>query len=179
MGQKIVAAIVTVLVVFVVLVAMQPGEFRVARSTTIAASPSVAFAQVNDLHAFNQWNPWTRKDLAMKQSYEGPRAGPGAVYRWEGNAEVGAGSMTITETRPSELVRMRLEFHKPLRAINAVDFTFEPVGDRTAVTWSMAGTNNLTAKAMHLFMDMDAMVGSDFEKGLADMKALAERQPVR
>jgi uncharacterized protein YndB with AHSA1/START domain len=174
MLQKIAAAVVTVLVVFVVLVAMQPAEFRVARSTTIAAPRAVVFPLVNDLHAFQQWNPYAKKDPAMTQSFEGPPAGPGAVYKWKGNPEIGEGSMTITETRPDELVRIRLEFLEPFRAINTVDFTFETQGDQTAVTWSMAGTNNLTAKAIQLFVDMDEMVGGDFDKGLADLKALAE-----
>ena len=115
----------------------------------------------------------------MKQSWEGPAAGPGAIYRWSGNAEIGEGSMTITETRPNELVRLELAFLKPFRATNVVDFTFEPKGDQTIVTWSMSGTNNLTAKAIHVFMNVDKMVGTDFEKGLADMKALAESRAGR
>lgn len=179
MLQKIVAVIVALLVVFVVLVAMQPAEFHVARSTTIAAAPAAVFAQVNDLHAFNEWNPWAKRDPAMKQAYEGPPAGPGAVYLWEGNAEVGMGSMKILETRPNELVRLELAFRKPFRATNLVEFTFEPKGEQTLVTWNMHGVNDLTAKAIHLFMDMDAMVGGDFEKGLADMKALAESRVAR
>jgi hypothetical protein len=174
MLRTILNALVTVLVVFAVLVAVQPAEFRVARSSTISALPPAVFARVNDLHAFQEWSPWAKRDPAMKYSYEGPQSGPGAVYRWEGDSEVGAGSMTITESRPSELVRMKLEILKPFRTINIVEFTFEPQGDQTAVTWSMAGTNNLTGKAVRLFMDMDRIVGGDFEKGLADLGSLVE-----
>jgi len=174
MGQKIVAAIVTVLVVFVVLVAVQPAEFRIERSITISAPQSVVFSLVNDLHSFNEWNPWAKKDPAMEQSYEGPAAGPGAIYRWSGNADVGAGSMTITESHANEGVELELAFRKPMRATNAVEFTFRPNGEQTVVTWSMSGEKDMTAKAIHLVMDMDKMVGGDFERGLADMKSLAE-----
>ena len=176
MLKKILVAILATITVLAVIVAMQPSEFRIARSTTISAPPAALFARVNDLHAFQQWNPYAKKDPTMMQSWEGPPAGPGAVYRWSGNAEIGEGSMKILESRPNELVRIELAFVRPFEATNAVDFTFVPNGDQTTVTWSMSGTNGFMAKAVGLFMDMDAMVGGDFEKGLADMKALAEGQ---
>jgi len=175
MLMKILVVVVAILAVLSVIVALQPSEFRIARSTTISAPPAALFPRVNDLHAFQEWNPYAKKDPAMTQSWEGPAAGPGAVYRWSGNAEIGEGSMRILESRPNELVRIELAFLRPFETTNTVDFTFVPSGDQTTVTWSMSGTNGFMAKAAGLVMDMDAMVGGDFEKGLADMKALAEK----
>lgn len=176
MLKKILVAVVAILAVFAVVVSMQPSEFRIARATTISASPAELFARVNDLHAFQEWNPYAKKDPTMKQSWEGPAAGPEAVYRWSGNDEIGEGSMKILESRPNELVRLELAFIKPFQATNTVDFTFVPKGDETVVTWAMTGNNGFMAKAAGLILDMDAMVGTDFEKGLADMKSLAEGQ---
>jgi hypothetical protein len=113
----------------------------------------------------------------MKQTYSGPPAGVGAMTSWAGNHEVGEGRMTITESRPGELVRIKLEFLKPFAATNMAEFSFTPQADRTAVTWSMTGQNNFLAKAVHLFLDVDKMVGSDFEQGLAAMKRLVEAAP--
>ena len=110
----------------------------------------------------------------MKQVYEGAPAGSGAIYTWIGNKEVGEGRMTITESRPSDLVRIKLEFMKPFQATNSAEFTFKPEGNLTAVTWSMSGENNFMAKAIHLFMNMDKMIGGQFEKGLTQMKSVAE-----
>lgn len=179
MLKKIVVLVISVLFVLATTVAMQPAEFRIARSITVSAPPAVLFAQVNDLHAFQVWNPYAKKDPAMKQTYEGPPAGVGAAYAWAGNQDVGTGRMTIVESRPDELVRMKLEFLAPFRATNVAEFTFEPDGDDTVVTWSMSGTNDLMGKAIGLMMDMDKMVGGDFEKGLADLEALAEAGAAR
>lgn len=173
---KIVAiAIAVILVVFLIVVATQPSEFRVVRSATIATTPPAVFAQVNDLHKWEAWSPWAKRDPAMKQTYEGAPAGPGAISAWAGNSEVGEGRMTITDSQPSELIRIKLEFFKPFAATNTAEFTFRPEGDRTVVTWSMSGQKNFVAKAIHLFMDMDKMIGKDFEAGLANMKAVTEK----
>ena len=110
----------------------------------------------------------------MKQAYEGAPAGTGAIYTWSGNNEVGEGRMTITESRPSDLIRIKLEFFKPFAATNTAEFTFKPEGNQTAVTWSMTGNNNFMAKAVHLLMNMDKMVGGQFEKGLAQMGSVVE-----
>jgi hypothetical protein len=110
----------------------------------------------------------------MKQAYEGAPAGPGAVYTWAGNKEVGEGRMTVTESRPNELVRINLEFLKPFAATSTAEFRFSPEGDRTAVTWSMVSQTNFVAKIVHLFVDMDTMIGGNFERGLADMKMVVE-----
>ena len=171
---KILLAIAVIVVVLTVIVALQPAEFRVVRSATISAPSPAVFGQVNDFHKWEAWNPWAKIDPAMKQGYEGALAGVGAIYTWAGNNEVGEGRMTITESRPSELIRIKLEFFKPIAGNSIAEFTFKPEGNQTAVTWSMAGENNFMAKAIHLIMNMDKMVGGQFEKGLAQMKSVAE-----
>jgi uncharacterized protein YndB with AHSA1/START domain len=175
MLMKILVALAGIVVVLVAVVATRPAEFRVARTATIAAPPSVVFAQVNDFHKWGAWNPWGKLDPAMKEAYDGAPAGPGAIYTWAGNNEVGEGRMTIMESRPSELIRIQLDFLKPLAATSIAEFTFRPEGDRTVVTWSMTGRNTFTAKAIHLFMNMDRMIGGNFEKGLVAMKSVVER----
>ena len=177
MLKTILVAFAVIIVVLVVIVALQPSDFRVARSTTISAPPPAVFAQVNDFHKWEAWNPWGKIDPTMKQTYDGAPAGVGAIYTWAGNNEVGEGRMTITESRPSELIRVKLEFFKPFAATNTAEFTFKPEGNQTLVTWSMFGEKNFMAKAVHLVMNMDTMIGGQFEKGLADMKSVLEASP--
>jgi hypothetical protein len=174
MLKKILIGIVAILAIFAVVVAFQPANFQVVRSATIAAEPATVFPEVNDFHKWNAWSPWAKIDPAMKQTHEGAPAGTGAVYSWAGNSEVGEGRMTITESRPNELVRIKLDFIKPFAATNMTEFTFKPQGTQTLVTWNMTGEKNFISKAMCMFMDMDKMVGGDFEKGLAALKSIAE-----
>lgn len=174
MLTNILIVVAILVIAFVVIVALRPSEFRVTRSTTISAPPPAVFAQVNDFHKWEAWNPWGKIDPAMKQAYEGAPAGTGAIYTWRGNKEVGEGRMAVTESRPSDLIRIKLEFFKPFRATNTAEFTFKPERHQTAVTWTMTGENNFIAKAVHLFMNMDKMVGGQFEKGLAQMKVVVE-----
>jgi len=174
MLKKILVVIAVVIIAFLIVVALQPADFNVTRSTTITAPAKVVFAQVNDLHKWDAWSPWAKLDPAMKQTHEGASAGTGAVYSWTGNKQVGEGRMTITESRTNELIRIKLEFLKPFASINTTEFTFKPEGSQTTVNWSMRGTNNFMAKAFCIFMNMDKMVGGDFEKGLAQMKSVAE-----
>jgi len=174
MLKKIGVTILVIILLFLIVVALQPGDFRVARSVTIAAPPEVVFAQVNDLKKWETWSPWVKMDPAMKQTYEGPPSGTGATSRWAGNNQVGEGRMTITESRPNELIRFSLEFFKPMSGTSTAEFNFVPGGNQTTVTWSMTGRNNFIAKAFCLFMNMDKMVGGQFEKGLAQLKANAE-----
>ncbi|MEJ0088464.1 MAG: SRPBCC family protein [Limisphaerales bacterium] len=162
------------IVIVITLVAMRPDDFRVTRSTTVAAPSAVVFAQVNDFHKWEAWSPWAKLDPACKNSFEGATAGKGAIFSWDGNKKVGAGRMTIIESRPSDLVRIRLEFFRPFKAVNTTEFTFIPDSDQTVVNWSMFGKNNFMGKAVGLFMNCDKMVGGDFEKGLATMKSVAE-----
>jgi len=175
---EIILVIFTVIIIaFVVIVAMQSSEFRVARSATMSVPAPAVFAQVNDFHKWEAWNPWGKIDPAMKQTYEGAPAGIGAIYSWVGNNKVGEGRMTLTESRPSDLIRIKMEFYKPFAATNTAEFTFKPAGNQTAVTWSMTGHNNFMAKAIHLFMNMDKMIGGQFDKGLASMKSVVEGAP--
>ena len=174
MLMKILIVLAVIVVGFVAFVALRPSEYRVARTVTISAPAPAVFAQVNDFHRWDAWNPWAKMDPAMKQTYEGAPAGTGAVYTWTGNKEVGEGRMTLTESRPHELIRINLEFLKPFAATSTAEFTFKPEGSHTAVTWSMGGKVNFVAKVVHLFVDMDTMIGANFEKGLADMKSVVE-----
>jgi hypothetical protein len=174
MLKIIVAGLVVLVAAFVAAVAMQPSEFRVVRTATIAAPAPAVFAQVNDFRNWDAWSPWARLDPGMKVTYGGPPAGAGASYAWAGNSHVGEGRMTILESRPNERITIQLEFVKPFVATNIAQFGFEPQGDRTAVTWTMTGTNTFTGKAIGLFMNMDRMVGGQFEQGLAQMKSVVE-----
>jgi uncharacterized protein YndB with AHSA1/START domain len=174
MLKKILIAVAIIIIVFLIIVALQPSDFRVTRSATVTAPPAAVFDQVNDFHKWEAWNPWGEIDPAMKQSHEGAPAGTGAIYKWTGNHEVGEGSMTITESRPNDLIRIKLEFLKPFASTADTEFTFKPQGNQTTVTWSMSGKNNFMSKAMCLFMNMDKMIGGQFEKGLADMKSIVE-----
>ena len=177
MLKNILITVAIIISVLAVVVALQPAEFRVARSATVSAPAQVVYAQVEDLRKWEAWNPWQKIDPAMKLTFAGPATGPGASYSWVGNNQVGEGRLTVIESRPNDLVRIKLEFMKPFAATNTAQFTFKPEGDKTAVTWSMQGNNNFIAKALHLVMNMDKMVGGQFEKGLADMKLVAEAAP--
>ncbi len=145
-----------------------------ARSATIAAPPAAVFALVNDFHKWDAWSPWAKIDPAMKTAYEGTPAGEGAIYTWSGNKDAGAGRMTIAGSTPNEIIGIKLEFTKPFAATNTTTFTFQPAGNGTIVNWSMSGNKSFIEKAVCLVMDMEKMVGPDFEKGLAQMKTLAE-----
>jgi len=174
---KILIALVVIVVGLVVVITLQPARYRVSRSTTIAAPAPAVFAQVNDFHRWSAWSPWEKIDPAMKRTYEGPPAGVGASYAWVGTREVGEGRMTIVESRPGDLIHVKLEFVKPFAGTSVAEFSFKPDGERTLVTWSMTGDKNFIAKAIHLVMSMDRMIGDQFDKGLAAMKTVAEAAP--
>jgi hypothetical protein len=133
------------------------------------------FERVNDFRQWEAWSPWAKLDPVARNSFGEKSAGTGAVFAWSGNSKVGEGRMTINESRPNELIEIRLEFTRPFNATNTAAFTFKPDGNKTSVTWSMAGRNNLVAKAIGLFLNCDKMVGGRFEKGLANLKQLSER----
>ena len=177
MTKKILIGLVLVIILLVVVVALQSSHYRVERSATMNAPASVVFAQVNDFHKWSAWSPWEKIDPAMKRTFDGAPAGTGAGYAWVGNSEVGEGRMTITESHPSDLIKIKLEFLKPFAATSETVFTFKPEGNQTKVTWTMDGDKNFMAKAIHMFMNIDKMVGGDFEKGLAQMKTVAESAP--
>ena len=135
MLEAILIALAVIVVVFLLIVAMQPAQYRVARSATVTAPAQAVFAQVNDFHKWEAWNPWGKIDPAMKHSYEGAPAGTGAIYTWVGNKEVGEGRMTIIESRPSDLIRIKMEFFKPFAGNSIAEFTFKPESNQTVVTW--------------------------------------------
>lgn len=175
MLYAILALVGVLAIAFVLLVLSRPADFRIVRSAAFSAPPAAAFALVNDFHRWDGWSPWAKLDPAMKATFDGPASGAGAKYAWSGNGKVGEGRMTILESREPELVKIKLEFLKPFAATNIAEFAFVPEGRGTRVTWAMAGRNDsFVKKAFCLFMNMDRMVGRDFEKGLAAMKALAE-----
>ena len=174
MLKKVLLGVAVAIVVFCIVVAVQPAEYRVVRTATIAAPAAVVFSQVNDFHRWDAWSPWAKLDPNMKTTHSGAPAGKGAVYSWTGNRDVGEGRMTILESQPSERVRIQLDFIKPFESSAENRFDFKGDGNQTAVTWTMAGKNNFVSKAFCLFMNMDKMVGGDFERGLAQMKTVAE-----
>jgi hypothetical protein len=172
--KKILLGLALLLAIFLIVVALQPDEFRISRSAAIAATPQQVFAQVNDFHKWEAWSPWAKLDPNAKSTFEGPPAGEGAVFSWAGNSEVGEGRMTLTQSRPSELIRIKLDFVKPMEGTSDVEFTFKPENNGTRVTWSMSGRNNFISKAVCLFLNQDKMLGGYFEKGLANLKSVAE-----
>jgi hypothetical protein len=178
MLKRIVIGVFIAIVVIVgglaVVVGTQPEEYKVTRTTTVRASPDVIFNQINDFHNWDKWSPWAKLDPNMKTTYSGASAGVGSSYAWTGNDEVGEGKMTVVESRPGEQVKIDLDFIKPFEAKNVTEFLLKPDGDTTQVTWAMTGKKNFVTKAFCLVMDMDKMVGGDFEKGLAQLKTVVE-----
>ena len=160
--------------VLLLVAAMRPDTFRVQRTASIKAPPDKLHALINDMRVFNTWNPYNLKDPNIQGEYQGPQAGPGAVYRFAGNKDVGKGSIAIVDTAPTR-VTMKLDMLEPFEGHNIVEFTLAPKGEATDVTWAMHGPSPFMAKLVGLFMNMDRMIGRDFEDGLANLKARAER----
>lgn len=169
--------VVLILVVFAVAIyaATKPDKFSVKRSAEIKAAPDKVFALIDDFRQWPKWSPWEKLDPNLKRTLSGAEAGRGSIYEWEGDKKVGAGRMEIVDSVPPSRIDIKLSFLKPFKAENRTVFTITPVGGASQVVWEMTGTNNLMFKIMGLFMSMDKMVGGDFEKGLAAMKAEAER----
>jgi hypothetical protein len=153
---------------------MQPDEFHIARSLMMAATPDKIFAQVNDLHLWHDWSPWAKLDPNSKVTFTGAPAGVGAVMGWDGNAKIGKGSMTITDSQPNSMIRMRLDFERPMHTTNMAEFTFTPAGNQTTVTCSTSGRNSFIAKIMVLLLNCKKMMNAQFDKGLANLKAVVE-----
>lgn len=173
---KLIAVTIAVLIAGALIFATtRPDAFRVERAVAIQAPPEKVFALINDLKAWAAWSPWEKKDPAMQRAYGATTAGKGATYAWEGNRDVGKGGMEIVDSTPPSRIRLRLDFVTPFEAHNIVTFTLAPQGSTTRVSWAMEGPVPYFAKIIHMFLDMDAMVGRDFEAGLAAMKTAAER----
>lgn len=174
---KIIGVVIVFFIAGILLhAANQPDSFRVERKASIQAPPEKIFALINDLRAFNTWNPYEKKDPNLKGRYSGPSSGRGAAYAFDGNKDVGKGSIEILEASSPSKVRMRLSMVEPFEVRNTVEFTLVPNGGTTNVTWAMEGPAPYLAKIIHVFIDMDGMVGKDFEAGLASLKAAAEEQ---
>jgi Polyketide cyclase / dehydrase and lipid transport len=173
MLKKIALGLGAVVVILVAVVAMQPSSFTIERSAAIEAPADIVYGQIANLRAWEAWSPWARMDPQMKSSYAGPEAGVGAASSWEG-PEAGKGRMTITAAAPDQEIDLQLEFLEPMQATNQVRFTLAPAGESTDVTWRMEGHNGFVGKAFALVMNMDELVGGDFERGLASLKSLAE-----
>jgi hypothetical protein len=168
--------IIAVLIIGVLIIAaIKPDTFRVERTASIKAAPEKTFALINDFNAWGAWSPWDKKDPAMKRNLSAVTVGKGAQYSWEGNKEVGMGSMEITDSVPTSMIAIKLDFLKPFEAHNMVEFTLAAQGGVTNVTWLMHGPANFMSKLMQVFMNMDKMCGKDFEAGLANLKAAAEK----
>jgi len=172
----IVAAVLLVAIAAIlVLAAMKPDTFRVERTASIKAPPEKIFPLISDFDNWGAWSPYEKKDPNMKRTRSGAANGKGAVYAWDGDKNVGKGRMEIAEASPPSKVSLKLDFERPFEAHNIVNFTMEPKGDATSVTWAMQGPVPYMAKIVHVIFNMDRMVGRDFEAGLANLKTLAEK----
>lgn len=175
MLKKIALAVVVIVAGFLLYASTRPDTFRIERSATIQAPPEKVFAHINDFKNWGGWSPWEKKDPAMKRTLGATTSGPGAHYAWDGNQDVGQGSMTIVESVPPSKIAINLNFMKPFESHNMVEFTLTKAGDGTRVTWVMHGPVPFVSKVLHIFFDIDKMVGGDFEAGLASLKGLAEK----
>jgi hypothetical protein len=150
-----------------------PATFTVTRSLDIRAPADRIFPHVADFNAWRAWSPYEKRDPAMKRRLSGASSGVGAVYEWNGNRNVGQGRMELLESAPPSRLRIDLQFLKPVKAHNVAEFTFDPHGDSTTVTWAMHGPVTFLSRVMGLFMNMDKMIGKDFEAGLQNLRAIA------
>jgi uncharacterized protein YndB with AHSA1/START domain len=175
MLKNIAIAGVVLIAAVLVFAATRPDNFRVQRATSIKAPPEKIFPLITDLHSWGSWSPWEKMDPAMKRTYSGAASGKGAVYAWEGNSKVGEGRMEITDVSPPSKVAIKLDFVKPIEGHNIAEFTLEPKGDSTNVTWTMYGPTAYVAKVIGIFVSMDSMIGKEFETCLANLRTVAER----
>lgn len=173
--KTILIVLALIILALLIYAAMKPKAFRLERSTNIKASPEKVFSLINDFRQWSDWSPWDKIDPGLKRTYSGAPSGVGTAYAWQGNKKVGEGRMEIIQSVPSKLISLKLDFLKPFEAHNITDFTFTPQGAETNVKWAMHGPQPFMARLMTIFFNMEKMVGPDFEKGLASMKALAEK----
>src|SRR5512140_592862 len=165
MLKKIGLAVAALVAVGAIVVASRPSHYKVARSAVVLAPASAVYGQVVDFHRWEKWSPWEKLDTGMQKVYSGADGAPGATYAWKGNDKVGEGRMTLLDARPGEALAIRLEFLKPFASTCATGFRFAQEGSGTQVTWTMEGDNDFIGKTFSLFLDMDKMIGGDFERG--------------
>lgn len=176
MFKTIVLPIAVVLAALLIYAATRPDTFLIQRGVSIKAPPEKVFAIVSDFHRWEAWSPWEKLDPALKRTYSGTQSGTGAIYAWDGNSKVGAGRMEIVEALPSSLIIIKLDFLRPFEGHNIAEFTLQGQGDSTYVSWVMHGPSPYISKLIGIFMSMDSMIGKDFATGLANLKAVAEKQ---
>jgi hypothetical protein len=174
MFKKLLLGLVLVVGGVLVFASTRPDTYHVERTVKIDAPASVVFSQLEDFKAWGAWSPWDKLDPQMKKTFEGPATGVGSTYSWQGNDKVGKGKMSIVGSQPPSEIKYRLEFIQPFTAIANTSFKVAAEGDKASVTWAMDGNKNLIAKVFGLFMNMEAQIGGDFDKGLAGLKAVAE-----
>jgi len=175
MLKKILIVLVLAVAGVLLYAATRPDTFQVQRRATIAAPPEKVFALIDDFHRWGEWSPWEKLDPAMTRTFEGPASGTGAVYAWKGNKDVGQGRMEITESAPPGRIAIKLDFIEPMESNNVTEFVLAPKDGGTEVTWTMRGPSPYLTKVMDTVVGMDRLIGKDFEAGLANMKAAAER----
>ena len=166
--------LVLIVGVVLLLASRRPKTFRVERQLAMNAAPEAVYAQIADFHHWMAWSPWAKLDPAMKNTYSGNESGVGAAYAWAGKGKVGSGKMLIREAQPGALLEIQLDFIKPFEGHNVARFSFTPQGEGTLVIWAMDGPQPLLGRVMGLFFNLDAMIGKDFEVGLANLKSLVE-----
>lgn len=179
MLKKAVIVVGVLVVGFVAVVAVQPSHYEIQRSLIVAASRGVVYDQLVDFRRWDAWSPWAKLDPAMMTRFSGAAAGVGAVYEWLGNEEVGRGRMTVTAAMPRETLEIGLEFFEPMTETATTTFRLLPAGAGTQVVWTMTGDSGLVGKVFRLFVDVDARIGADLERGLANLKAVSEAQVAR
>ena len=174
----IIAAVLAIaIVIILILASTKPATFSVRRSAVVQAPAEVIFPLINNFHQWARWSPWEKRDPAMKRDYSGAESGKGAVYAWDGNKNAGSGRMEILDASSSSKITIKLDFFKPFEGHNTAEFTFVPEREAAAtnVIWVMQGPSSFMSKVMQVFMDLDKMIGRDFETGLANLKTLTEK----
>src|SRR5205823_14573503 len=173
-----IAVVIAIAIAVVLILALsKPDIFRIQRVATIKAPAESIFALINDFHRWGSWSPWESKDPAMKRTFSGAESGKGAVYAWDGNKNVGSGRMEILDTSAPSKIVIKLDFFTPFEGHNTAEFTMLPQGDATNITWVMYGPASLMSKVMQVFINLDNMIGKDFETGLANLKRVTEKLP--
>jgi len=179
MLKKVIQGVVVFLLGFValslLLASLQPDSFEVKRSIQLRAPSDKVYPLLVDFQKFGSWSPWEKLDPAMQRTFQGPASGPGAVYAWKGNDQVGEGRMEITAAVPNQSVTIKLDFLTPFESHNTTVYTLQSEGPVTTMTWTMRGPSPFVTKVMTLFISMDSMVGPDFERGLNNLKAVVEK----
>lgn len=174
MLKRIFIGLGVVVAVILMIAAFKPNTFTITRVITISAPAATIFPLVNDLTAWTQWSPWMKIDPNMKVTFEGPTSGEGAIHGWSGNSDVGVGRMTITKSVPNQQILIQMDFLEPMPGVATAEFNLKPIDNETVVSWSMSGKNNFFSRIICIFMDMDKMIGDQFEKGLKEIKSIAE-----